>query len=173
MSATSFSESSYHIRRLSPKPLSRCRFLQTTIFWTSVGSRAGSESSRNNWARIISISSELIVRGSCTRDSSLVVLLREAGTNRQRAWQGFFFPRVLLFSSSLPRCQPSLFLSPPPGGFIIPCHFQRKRIEIIWSRRGMVTYDAPLSVNYLLIILFILAATTPPPSPGQRKWASL
>lgn len=33
----------------------------------------------------------------------------------------------------------------------------------------MVTYDAPLSVNYLLIILFILAATTPPSTPGSTR----
>jgi len=55
-----------------------------------------------------------------------------------------------------------LLLSPSllPDGFIAPRHFQRKRIEIIWGPRGMVTYGALLSVNYLLIILFIFAATT-------------
>lgn len=103
-------------------------------------------------------------------DCNLVVLLREAGTNRRGglASPSFVFP--ILSSSHFAASLPTLFISPLPlNGFIVSCHFQRKRIEIIWSRRGMVTYDALLSVNYLLIILFILAATTPLLSTKQSQ----
>ena len=120
--------------------------------------------------RIISIS--VADTGSYTRDCSLVVLLGEAGTNRRRGLASpFFLPSASssFLTISLPRCQPP----PSPlsllNGFIVPCHFQRKRIEIIWNRRSIVTYDALLSVNYLLIILFILAATTPLLSTEQGQ----
>lgn len=105
-----------------------------------------------------------------------MVLLREAGTNR-RGGLGTspFFLRLLpffvsfcflvanaLYSLLLLFFSLSFLLSLYFYGFIVPCHFQRKRIVIILGRCGMVTYDALLSVNYLLIILFILAATMPP-----------
>lgn len=90
------------------------------------------------------------------------------------AWQALSsFISPFLPSSHFAASLPTLFISPPLlNGFIVPCHFQRKRIEIIWNRHGMVTYDALLSVNYLLIILFILAATTAPLSieRGQQNF---
>jgi hypothetical protein len=82
----------------------------------------------------------------------------QAGTNRRRGLGKLFLP----VSPSFLRPFRCLVANPlyALDGFIVPRHFQRKRIEIIWGPRGMVTYGALLSVNYLLIILFIFATTT-------------
>lgn len=105
----------------SPKSLWRFLWYFEQVFrargiWSLRGLRSGIT------RRIISISRlGLILHGSCTRDSSLVVLLREAGTNRRGGLASPSFPLVpsvppffYPFSSShFAASLPTLFISHP------------------------------------------------------------
>lgn len=113
--------------------------------------------------------------GSCTRDCSSVVLLRETGTNRHRGLASPFFlhlPVPFLRPISLPRCQPSLFPLCPSTVLSSHATSRKRGLRLSGTGTAWSTYNALLSVNYLLIILFILAATTPPLSAvrGQRNF---